>query len=179
MAATAYFLSEETLKSKTVVSENLDTKILNQTIWLVQEERIQQAIGTDLYNRLQAGIIASDLTADETTLLNNYITNVMVFYVMAELPMVLGFKFYNKNILKKSADNAEAATMTELADIMSYYQNKAEFFEARLIKYLQDTASNTVFPEYFECTDLLPKKKAYKCSIVLNQYQCDEINDDE
>jgi hypothetical protein len=167
MKPTVHFLSEETLKARTVVSNNVDTKLLNQTIWDCQERLIQPILGTDLYARLQAGIDADNLTQNEKDLLDKYIANALMFYVMAELPIILGYKFYNKSVLKKTAENAESASMSEIADLMKYYTNKAEFYEEQTIKYLKKTASASIFPEYFNCSDIPQKDSGYSCSIVL------------
>jgi hypothetical protein len=171
MKPNVYLLSEETLKQRTVVSDNLDTKLLQQVIWDCQESTLQTLIGTPLYNRLIAGVIANTLTVDEQELLNDYLTNVMVFLVLSELPMVLGYKFYNKNILKKTAENAEAASMTELVELMKYYKNKSEFYQERAIKYiLRRYNDDSVFTEYLDTTEsdhIVPKKSGYKSTIVL------------
>jgi len=167
MKPIAYFLSEETLKERTVVSAHVDTKLLNQAIWDVQERVMQPILGTTLYNRLVAGIDAEDLTAEETTLLEDYLTNAMLFYVIAELPYMLGYKFHNKNVLKKTAENAEAASMSELADVMKYYMNKAEFYEQRAIVFLKEQYKLGIFPEYAECYDMPPNQSGYRCGIVL------------
>jgi hypothetical protein len=168
MKPVAYFLSEATLKERTVVSNNVDTKLLNQTIWDCQEQYIQPMLGDALYTRLVTGIDAEDLTAQEEALINDYITNALIFYVMAELPMVLGYKFYNKNILKKTAEGSESLSMSEIADLMKYYKNKAEFYAQRAIKYLEENASETLFSQYYDSEDIMPESSGYKCAFVLN-----------
>jgi hypothetical protein len=169
MKPVAYLLSEETLRERTVISKDVDTKYLNQVIWDCQETHVQELIGTPLYKRLVEGVNAEDLTSDEKELIDDYITNVLCFRVLSELPMVLGYKFTNKNLLKKTAENAEGASMSDIRDVMEYYMNKAEYHSQRTIKYLCDkTSTGSVFPQYSEYTkDLKPAKRGYRCSIVL------------
>ena len=166
-----YLLSEETLKDRTILNANVDTKFINQTIWDCQETHVQELVGTDLYVRLLTGVDQNNLTSDESELLDDYLTNVMLFRVLSEIPMVLSYKFLNKGVLKKTAENAESASMSELADIMKHYQNKAEFYEQRTIKYLQETILNdqTKFTEYQKCEafKMNGKRRGYRSTISL------------
>src|SRR5687768_5388147 len=100
MRPTVLFISEQTVKDRSVINDAVDGKMLKQVILGVQEEKIHPLLGTALYNRIIEGITGADLTANETTLLEDYLHNVMLYYVVAEMPMVLGYKFYNKNVLK-------------------------------------------------------------------------------
>jgi hypothetical protein len=169
MKPAALLLSEETLRERTVVSNEVDTKYLQQVITDCQETHVQELIGTPLYKRLVAGVDAGDLSNDEKELLDDYITNVLMFYVLSELPMALSYKFTNKSLLKKTAENAESASMSDIERVMKYYMNKAEFHAQRTIKYLcEKTESGSLFPQYTEYTkDLKPKRKGYKCAFVL------------
>jgi hypothetical protein len=170
MKPNAHFISEETLKATTAVSDEIDSKFLNQAIWTSQVENIQPILGSTLYKRLVAGIVADDLTEKEIELLRDYITPVHCFYVMSELAMILPFKFTNKNVLKKTAEGADAISMSEIAELQSYYKNKAEFFEQRAINWIvaERVEDASVFPEYAECEDMSAKKTGYRCSIVLD-----------
>lgn len=172
MRPSVLFISERTLKERTVISDNIDSKILRQCIEAVQEEKVLPALGTALYNRLISGITTGPLTADETILLDDYITGVMKWFVLAELPLAIGVKYYNRNILRKTGDNSENVSMSELYDVMSYYKNKAEFQLERMIGYLKQNASSTKFAEYLNpgsgYDTIAPKKRAYSCPIVLN-----------
>jgi hypothetical protein len=96
----------------------------------------------------------------------------MLWYVMSELPMVLGIKYYNRNVLRKTGDNSEGMTMTEMRDVMDYYKSKAEFQMERMIRYLCENASETVFSQYLNPgsgSDIIqPKTNSYTCPIVLD-----------
>lgn len=174
MKPSVLFISEETLKERTVVNNNVDSKFLQQCIWTVQEEQLHPLLGTGLYKRLQEGITATNLTDDEKELLNDYVTNVMLFYVLAELPTVLGFKFYNKNILKQTSENVESASMSDLAYLINHYKSKAEFFSERMKRYVLQKFSEGKFQQYLnqdaKADTILPKRQTYSCGIVLDDY---------
>jgi hypothetical protein len=172
MRPQVYFIGEAYLKKHTVIGDNIDGKMLRQCIESVQEEKILPALGTALYNKLITGIDGSSLTADEQSLLDNYIQVVMKWYVLAEMPIVSSLKFTNKGVQTKTSEQSENPSMSEIFSTMKYYKQKAEFQENRMIKYLQANASATLFPEYLEpgdgCDTVHPKNKGYTCPIVLD-----------
>jgi hypothetical protein len=60
-------------------------------------------------------------------------------------------------------------SMTEIADLVKYYLNKAEFYEQQTINFLKDTAEvNGVLKEYFESDCETPKQSGYQCQFVLD-----------
>jgi hypothetical protein len=173
MRPQALFISEQTLKERTVISDNIDGKFLLQVILIAQEEKMLPALGSAFYNRLVAGIYAGSLTTEETDLLNDYITPAMVWYVMAELPMAIGVKFYNRNVMRKSGENSDNLSMNEMREVMDYYNNKAEFQKKRLINYLKANAvENGLFSEYLQASDsvddITPETGGYTCPFVLD-----------
>jgi hypothetical protein len=173
MRPKALFIDEQTLKDRTVISDNIDGKFLRQAIISVMEEKLMPALGSAFYDRLIDGIYDGDLTTDETNLLKNYITPVMQWYVLAELPMVLGLKFYNRGVLKKTGENSESLSMSEMTDVMDRYTNKAEFQKKRLINYLKANAvRDGLFAQYLETPDsvddVTPENGGYTCPFVLD-----------
>lgn len=170
MRPNVLLISEETLKSRTIISDNIDPKILRQTIIMVQEEKILNCLGSKLYDHLITAINDSTLTDDEKILIEDYVTPVMSWYCLAELPMAIGVKFYNRNVLRKTGDNDVNLSMSELTDVMNYYKNKGEFQEQRLINYLRQNAPQK-FPVYlqwgFAFDTIRPKRTGYTCPFVI------------
>ena len=60
MAAQVLFLSEQTLKQRSVLQDNVDMKIVTPTIIEVQEFYILPILGTSLYNELKTQILTLD-----------------------------------------------------------------------------------------------------------------------
>jgi hypothetical protein len=172
MRPNVLFIGEQVIKDRTYINENVDTKAIRQTILMAQEEKLHPVLGTNFYNRLQDGIENGNLTQDEELLLNNYIVPVMVWYVMAELPMTLGVKYYNRNVLRKTGENSDSLSMTEMRDVMDYYKSKAEFQQERMVRHLMEYASETKYREYLYpgdgCDKLRPKAETYTCPFVLD-----------
>ena len=140
------FISEGFFKENSAVDENVDMKQINPTIWQCQIQHIQNVLGTKLYDKILSDISASTLTGDYLTLVDDYCADALVYWVMYEVQIPLLFKFRDKNVSKKSSDNAFPISTKELARIENRYKDKAEFFTKRISDYL--CTNSTLFPEY-------------------------------
>ena len=108
------FISENYLKSTTVIDDNVDMKLLNPTLRLVQEKYILQILGTALYDKLVSDVSASSLSGSYKTLMDDYILPTMSWYVMLESPIPLGYRFMNKGVMRKNSDNSQPADIADL-----------------------------------------------------------------
>jgi len=174
MSLNTLFISVQSIKDRTGLHANVDEKLILPEIKTAQDMYIMPALGSTFYNRLQAGINGSNLNADEQSLLNNYVTDCLIYYVMSELPMGLSYQFYNKGLLRKNGDNTENPSMQDMIDVANRYRTRAEFYKQRLIKYLRQ--NNTMFPEYLNYTSgidtIIPDLEGYTTSLFLDD-DCD------
>lgn len=173
MSANTLFISEETLKSRTGISEAIDGKQIKPHIKIAQDLMIQSALGSPLYLRLQSGIEAGNLNVNETTLLDNYVTDCHIWYTMSLLPMALGYQFFAKGVLQKTAEESQTPTRADLELIASNYKQTAEFYKQRMINYLRQNYS--LYAEYYNFTagydTIFPELKAYTSPIWLGSLQ--------
>lgn len=178
MSANILFISELTLKSRTGISEAIDGTRIKPQIKLAQDMYVQTALGSRLYQRLQTGIDAGNLTTDETTLLNNYVTDCLVWYTMSLLPMSLGYQIFSKGVLQKTAEESETPSRSDLEAISGSYKQTAEFYKQRLIDYLRE--NYTAFAEYNNPGSgwdvIFPETKAYTCPIYLGDAYSEQAN---
>ena len=165
------FISPENVYERTPVHKNVDSKMVVPVIKVCQEIYILPLLGTDLYDRLQDGIDASDLTALETTLLQDYVRDCLIYHTVAELADHLTYQFWNKGVMKKQSDLAETVPQSELFDIKNKYKNFAEYYGQRLMKYLVEEAGRGNFTQYNNPGNrfdtVIPKKNAYNTGIYL------------
>lgn len=171
MSRNILFISVDTIKERTGLHFNTDEKLVNPEILTAQDMYILPALGTALYNRLQDGIAANNLNANEINLLDTYITPTLVYYVMGELPMGLSYQFYNKGMIRKSGEGQENPSAAELIDVADRYKARAEFYKQRLVKYLIDRSGFNTFPQYNNpgstYDTIVPERQAYTTSIWL------------
>ncbi len=69
MALDALRLSPADLKNNSVMSDNIDYKMLGQLIDDVQEQRIHPILGTELYTRLKTDVTNNTLAGNYLTLM--------------------------------------------------------------------------------------------------------------
>jgi len=165
------FIGATAIKERTSVHTNIDDKLIMPEIKTAQDMYILPALGTALYTRLQNGIVANNLTANETALLDDYVTDTLTYYVLSELPVGLSFQFYNKGLIRKTSDNSDQPNMQDLIDVANRFRSRAEFYKQRMIKYLQQSATSNLFPEYinpgFGIDTMFPERDGYQSSIFL------------
>jgi len=171
------FINVNTIKERSALHSNVDDKLILPELLSAQDMYILPALGTALYNRLQSGIENNNLNADEVDLLDNFITNPLVYYTLSELPVGLSYQFYNKGLVRKNSENTETPQMQDLIDVASRYRTRAEFYTQRLIKHLKQVSSTSdKFQEYVNYgtgVDIIkPERDAYQASIWLG-YDCD------
>jgi hypothetical protein len=179
------FINVNTIKERSALHSNVDDKLILPEILTSQDMFILPALGTALYDRLQDGIENNNLTADEVDLLDNFITNPLVYYTLSELPVGLSYQFYNKGLVRKTSDNTDTPNMQDLIDVASRYRTRAEFYTQRLIKHLKQVSSTTdKFQEYVNYgsgVDIIkPDHDAYQASIWLgDEYGCKPMSFEE
>lgn len=144
--ALVLFVSEDYLKSFSVINENVEMKQITPLIDKVQEQRILPVIGTGLYNELKTQIAGSSLTSLNTTLLDEYITKAVLWWTMYEAPIFFNYRFMNKGVMVKSSENSRPAGMDEINDLRGQFKSDAEFYTNRIVLYLIEHASS--YPLY-------------------------------
>lgn len=174
MSLNILFISADTIKERSGLHYNVDEKLIKPEIKTSQDMYILPALGSALYDRLQDGISCNNLTCDEKTLLDDYVADTLVNYVLSELPQGLSFQFYNKGLIRKSSDNTDMPSMQDLIDIANRYRSRAEFYKQRLIKYLKQ--NQTLYPLYLNFGSgidaIKPDNDAYRASIWLGDDYC-------
>lgn len=158
--ATILFISEEKLKSYAIAGNVSSTNILPH-LKDAQKIYIESALGTALYQDLQAEILAGTLAGDNLTLVNDYIQAALVHYATLQAIPFLAYKIENGNIYSKTSENGVALSREELGDLKDSVKNTAEWYRARLIDYL--CYNTALFPKYSESTgaDISPSKIKY------------------
>ncbi len=178
MSANILFINETTLKSRTGISDAIDSRQLKPHIKLAQDMYLQTALGSTLYLRLQAGVEADNLTTNETVLLNTYVTDCLVWYTMSLLPMALGYQFFSKGVLQKTSEESNAPSRSDLELIAGTYKSTAEFYKQRLTNYLRE--NYTMYSEYFNTGSgydiIFPELKSYTSPIYLGRSNKDYSN---
>jgi len=140
--AIALFITEQFIKDNSVIDENVDMHYITTTINKCQEKYMRHILGTGLFNELQTQINADTVTTLNATLLDDYIQNCLMYYVLFEGISIFTYKITNKSILKKNGESSQVADSEELASLREGYRDDAEFFAERVTKYLIANSSS-------------------------------------
>ncbi len=146
MANLIEFVSTAYIKQNTAIENNVDDSKIKPFIIKVQDTHLQQILGSFFYEHLMDAAFNDTLTANETILLNNYIQRTVSEWCFYEVYPFLNYKSTNKAISKQNSDNSNASELNEIKFMRSAIRDMAEFYNARLDKYLLDNSS--LFPEY-------------------------------
>lgn len=160
MSKNVLLVSVQTIKDRSGVHLNADDKLILPEIKAAQDESIVPAIGTALFEKLQTGVAGNSLTVAERTLLDDYITDTLINFVLAALPMSSSYQFFTKGVLRKTAENTELPTMSDMVELSNWYKNRAEFYRERLIRYI--SLNRSTYPLYDDLTgDIQPSSSGY------------------
>ena len=146
MAQTALLVSEQRMKQWTQLDDNVRLNEITPHILQAQDIYLQNVLGTKLYDRLKAGVIANDLTADEGTLLNEYVGPTLMQYALYLMLPSIKYKIANQGILNGTSEETSPTTLDELKYLRQSTLDTAEFYSKRLTKYFMDNPN--LFPEY-------------------------------
>ena len=78
MSRNILFISVDTIKERTGLHANVDEKLVMPEILTAQDMYILPALGTGLYDRLQDGVAANNLTADDVAWLVPHQANLRI-----------------------------------------------------------------------------------------------------
>ena len=174
MSKNTLFISVQSIKDRTGLHANVDEKLVLPEIKTAQDMYILPALGSALYAELQTAVEANSFTNLQTTLLDDYIVDCLIYFVMAELPQGLSYQFYNKGLIRKTGENQESPSMQDMIDIANRYQARAEFYKQRLIKYLKQ--NNALYPNYLNfgsgIDSIKPDNEGYTVSMWLGDSGC-------
>jgi hypothetical protein len=158
-------ISEQKLKDSTAINLNVDVNILLPYVLQAQTLYIEPKLGTQLYEHIkgliQAGTIGNVGNAAYKTLLDDYISFVLVNYSFYHAIPYLRFKVENGNIYSKTSENGTALTTEESQSLREEISNTAQYYTERLIEYIRNNIGD--FPEYSTNSgaDVNPDKNAY------------------
>lgn len=148
MSRNVLILTVSKLKERTAMHDNVDSKLVEHDIKAVQDLYIEPILGTALYEKILDDIEDNTLTGVYKTLVDNYIIDTLLNYTLSEVPLGLNMQFWAKGILKKTADNTETPSLTEVMVLADKYKRRAELYAVKLKNYLLENARSSVFPEY-------------------------------
>ena len=146
MAKQVLLVSEQRLKQWTQLDDNVRLNEITPHILQASDIYIQNMVGSKLYARLQAGIIANDLNANEELLLNDYVGKTLMQYALYMILPSIKYKVVNQGIVNGTSEETAPTTLEELRYLRGTVLDTAEFYATRLVEFFRDNPG--MFPEY-------------------------------
>lgn len=158
--AQALFITRNDLVKYTAVNGNVDTDKFIQFVKIAQDIHIQNYLGSDLFNKISADIIADSLTGNYLTLVNTYVKPMVIHWAMVEYLPFASYTIANKGIYKHSSENSDTVVKDEVDFLIEKSRNLAQYYTDRFISYM--SFNQDLFPEYNSNNneDVYPDKNA-------------------
>ena len=159
--AEAILITRKDVVKFTAMNGAVDTDKFIQYIKIAQDVHVQNYLGTDLLESIQAKIIAGTLTGDYLSLVTDYVKPLICHWAMVEYLPFAAYTIANKGVYKHSSENAENVSKEEVDFLIEKERTTAQYYTDRFIDYMSFNAS-TKFPEYYSNNDndIYPDKDA-------------------
>ncbi len=165
----ALFVTRHDISVFTAANGNIDNDKILPFINQAQDIHIQIYLGTDLYNKIQAEIVANTLVDPYLSLLNDYIKDMLLHWSLVEYLPYAGVNIANGGIYTKNPENSTALTKEHVDYLIQKSESTAQFYTRRFRDYMTSGIAPANFPEYYSNTqsDMYPDDVAENQSWVL------------
>jgi len=165
--ATALFVGRKDVVKNTALGGNVDPDKFMQFIKIAQEIHIQNFLGTRLYNKISADILAGTLAGNYLSLVNTYVQPMLIHWAMIEYLPFAAYTIANNGVYKHQSDTGQSVDKDEVDFLIAKEQKVADYYTRRFLDYI--CFNQSLFPEYNQNQneDVYPEKDSYFSSWVL------------
>ena len=162
--AKALLITRDDIVKKTALNGNVDVDLFIQFVNIAQDTHIQNYLGTDLLEKIQALIVAGTLddvaNADYKSLLLDYVKSMLIHWAMVEYLPFASYTIANKGMYKHGSENSETVSKNEVDFLIEKQRNIAQHYTRRFIDYMCFNQSK--FPEYYSNSngDMYPSSES-------------------
>jgi hypothetical protein len=144
--ATALFINRTDLVKNSIIDGNTDTDKFIQFIKIAQQIDIQNLLGTDLYNKISADIVAGSLAGNYLSLVNTYVQPTLIWFAQMNYIPFAAYQIKNGGVFKHSSETAQNVDKNEVDYLVAKAREYANYYSTRLVDYL--SFNDNLFPEY-------------------------------
>ena len=112
--AEALFITRNDIVKFTALNGNVDTDKFIQFVKIAQDIHIQNYLGSKLFQKLQADIVANTLSGNYLSLVETYIKPMLIHWSMVEYLPFAAYTIANKGVYKHTSENAENVDKNEV-----------------------------------------------------------------
>ena len=155
-----YFVSENFIKTNSVVTANVDATDFTPLVELAAKAYVKPMIGTYFFDDLLTKYNNQTLSSDELLVVEK-MQYAILWRVNAEATLTLTYQLKNKGIMKQNDENAESVALDEVTFMYNNYIQYATYFQSELKKFLMDNKDD--FPVFL---DILNKDSSVRSLCV-------------
>lgn len=151
--ARTYFISTDKVNTYGYIHKNVEQDVIQETIWRIQESKLQPILGTPLFRKLKEKIDGWEngdpKTGDYYTLMTDYIAPALIPMVEIKITYHQTYKIQNKTVGANNDEFMRSNTNSENNDLRDEIERDATHFVNELINHLCDD-KGVKYPEYKE-----------------------------
>jgi len=145
--ATALFITINELKRDTAVGGNVDVDKLLPSLQTAQELVIEPLIGSNLYDKINNGIVNNTLVEPYISLKNKYIHPILTHSALEYHLLYASYQITDGGISKwNGGDNHESIDIKDVNLLINKEHSIAENYKFRLTNHLNNNPD--LYPEY-------------------------------
>lgn len=160
-------ISEETLKTYSLVNDNIDGKYLLPAIQTAQDIDLETLIGKALLDKLCKLVETGEIVNNSKyrTLLDDYITPYLVWQVMSNLQLGINYKLSNSGVITNDDERKSRLDYRNNQLLQEQYKHYADSYAIKLKDYLCNNSN--LYPEYLQCVNFSHREDVELCGIYL------------
>lgn len=158
-------ISEETLKTYSLVNDNVDGKYILPAIQTAQDIDLETLIGKALLDKLCKLVETGEIVSNSKykTLLDDYITPYLVWQVMSNLQLGINYKLSNSGVITNDDERKSRLEYRNNQLLQEQYKHYADSYAIKLKDYL----CKGDYPEYYQCVNHSHAEDVELCGIYL------------
>lgn len=147
------FIDTQYIKSRSIVEDNVDDKLLEYYIRKAQDIHTQIILGEDLYGSLMTQAATAQVGGQFNSpfylqLAANYVQPALLEWTIYESIPWINWKITNKAIVQQTSDKATGISTSDLKWLRALQQTNAGFYDQRIREFIINNPAE--FPEYYQ-----------------------------
>lgn len=160
--------SEKFVKELTNVDDNTSGKLIKPALQEAQDSGLREILGDKLVNKLCDLVANNEINAEDNAAYKELLDKAqyyMAYQAISNIVLLTAAKIGNAGVETMSDERMQPTSMKDNFMLRDFYQNKADFYQARLQSFVFDNRSS--YPE-------LTKNKCYE--LQANLYSAASCN---
>lgn len=148
------FIDADYVKNNSTVCGQMEDSFIEPFIQIAQEKYIIDILSSGLYNDMQLKVEAylnsgTAIPSNYVSLLNNYVKNCLLHWVLYEMIPQISFHIGNIGIIQKNSEYGTSSDISGTEYIRNTIRSTAQFYHDRLKKHMV-AEGKTTYPLYNE-----------------------------